>query len=57
MKLITKDYLLSQLAEFFEGDRSMMDEWLHTPLPVLGGERPTDFMDTKETSKTTGGNW
>lgn len=48
MELITKDYLLSQLAEFFEGDSSMVDEWLHTPLPILGGERPTAFMDTEE---------
>ncbi|AGP78827.1 antitoxin Xre/MbcA/ParS toxin-binding domain-containing protein [Alteromonas gracilis] len=48
MKLITKDYLLLQLAEFFEGDSSMADEWLHTPLPILGGKQPTDFTDTEE---------
>ncbi|MBT79173.1 MAG: hypothetical protein CL587_02135 [Alteromonadaceae bacterium] len=47
MDPITKDYLLIQLNEFFDGDHTMMDEWLHTALPILNQERPADLMDTE----------
>lgn len=38
--------LWSELREFFEDDRDLMDEWLNTTVPALSGARPRDLLST-----------
>lgn len=38
----------TELLEFFGNDRSMADNWLHTPLPALDGEAPFALMSSQQ---------
>tara|TARA_B100002049_G_scaffold116517_1_gene86143 strand:+ start:214 stop:483 length:270 start_codon:yes stop_codon:yes gene_type:complete len=48
LEVITKDYVIKQIEEFFEGDFKLMDEWLNTPLPILSHCRPADYLSSEE---------
>lgn len=40
---------LSQKAlDLFEGDQDAAANWLHEPLPILGGQSPIDYAQTDE---------
>jgi putative toxin-antitoxin system antitoxin component (TIGR02293 family) len=39
--------VLAKALELFEGDRDAASEWIHSPLPALGGETPIDIARTE----------
>ncbi len=39
--------VFAKALELFEGDRDAASEWMQTPLPALGGERPIDIARTE----------
>ncbi len=45
---ISKENLMSEIDDFFEGEPQLRNEWLKTPLPILVGERPIDYFSTEE---------
>ena len=38
--------LWRELRQFFDFDNELLNEWIITPLPVLDGHTPSEFMDT-----------
>ncbi len=38
--------LWKELRQFFDFDEGLLKEWIATPLPVLDGHTPAEFMDT-----------
>lgn len=48
LEVTTKDYVIKQIEEFFEGDFKLMDEWLNTPLPILSNCCPADYLNSEE---------
>ncbi len=41
-QLLTLEWLMDQLAEFFESDEARL--WLFSPHRLIGGERPADLI-------------
>lgn len=39
--------VFAKALELFEGDRDAASEWMRSPLPALGGEKPVDIARSK----------
>ena len=39
--------VFAKALELFESDRAATSEWMHSPLPALGGETPIDTARTE----------
>ena len=43
--------VMAAALALFEGDRQMAESWLSKPLPAIGNEIPTDYIDSPERAK------
>lgn len=48
---ISMEALDLELRNFFEHDDEMLNEWIITPLPILSGQKPSQFFSTAEGRK------
>jgi putative toxin-antitoxin system antitoxin component (TIGR02293 family) len=46
-RLFRLSVLFERAVNLFEGDKAAAMQWLRTPQPALGGERPLDFARTE----------
>ncbi len=45
---VSMEELNSLLEEFFGGDRELIEQWITTNIPILGGHQPNQLFNSSE---------